>query len=141
MAMTLGEYLEGWRSGAVPPPPIVARLGIRLREAGGGSAVVEMAVGRELWNAMGTVHGGVFADLADVAMGVALATVAGEGESFTTAHLEVHYFAAVREGELEARATVVRRGATTGYAECELRDAEGRLVAKASSTCVFVTAS
>lgn len=138
--MNLRDYLEGWRTGAVPAPPIVARLGIRFVAAGEGSATVAMPVGRELWNAMGTVHGGVFADLADVAMGVALATVAAEGggESFTTLHLEVHYFGAVREGELEARATVVRRGATTGFAECEIHDASGRLVAKASSTCLFV---
>lgn len=31
---------------------------------------------------------------------------------------------------------MVRRGNTIGYVECEITDEEGRLVAKASSTCL-----
>lgn len=113
---------------------------MRLTEVGKGQAAVEMNVDSSLWNAMGTLHGGVFADLADVAMGVALASVASEGELFTTTHLEVHFFAPVLEGSLRASASVVRRGKSTGYAECEIRNEAEVLVAKACSSCIFQTA-
>jgi len=139
--MNLRDLLDGWLNGNLPAPPIVQQLGMRLVEYGEGQAVVEMHAHRGLWNAMGTLHGGVFADLADVAMGVALATVAQEGETFTTSHLEVHFFGSIREGGLGARAVVVRRGRSTAYAECEIRNEAEALLAKASSTCIFQTLS
>jgi uncharacterized protein (TIGR00369 family) len=80
----LRDLVDQWLGGAVPPPPIVQTLGIRLVAVSDGEASTEMPVTPSLWNAMGTLHGGVFADLADVTMGVALATAADEGESFTT---------------------------------------------------------
>lgn len=135
--MDFHDYLTGWMSGSLPAPPIVERLGIKLIKANEGRAVIGFHADRSLWNAMGSLHGGVFADLADVAMGVALATVTLEGETFTTTHLEVHFFASVKEGDLLAEAKVIRRGRSTGYSECEIRNESGELVAKASSACVY----
>ena len=34
--------------------------------------------------------------------------------------------------------TVVQRGRTNGYVECEMTDEENRLVAKAASTCMVL---
>ena len=82
---------------------------------------------------MGTVHGGILCDLADVAMGAATA----EGESFTMLQLQMSYFLPVVEGPLSARARVVRRGRATAHLECDLEDGEGRLVARASSVCAM----
>jgi uncharacterized protein (TIGR00369 family) len=42
----------------------------------------------------------------------------------------------VWEGLLKAEGKVVRLGNTVGYIECEITDERGRLVAKASSTCL-----
>ena len=41
----------------------------------------------------------------------------------------------VVEGKLTATARVVHRGRTVGMAECEVANAEGKTVARASSTC------
>ena len=83
---------------------------------------------------MGTLHGGVFCDLADAAMGTAWVTGLKEGETCTTIELKMNYFRPVWSGKLIAEARVLRRGKNVGYVECEVRDAEGRLVAKASSS-------
>ena len=135
--MNLRDHLDQWQRGVIPPPPIVQTLGIRLVSVSDRQATTEMQATSTLWNAMGTLHGGVFADLADVTMGVALATSAAEGESFTTAHLSVAFFVPVREGLLRAHASVVRRGRTNGYAECAIENEAGVLLAKASSLCSF----
>ena len=135
--MNLRHHLDQWLTGAISPPPIAQRLGIRLTKVADGRASTEMRVTSALWNAMGILHGGVFADLADVTMGAALATSAAEGETFTTAQLSVVFFGPVREGLLRAHAAVVRRGRASGYAECNIENEGGTVVAKASSLCVF----
>ena len=87
-------------------------------------------------NPMGTLHGGVYCDLADAAMGYAYVATLGEGEAFTTVELKINFLRAVRKATLTAEARVVKAGSTLGYVECEVKDQTGRLVAKAASTCM-----
>ena len=86
---------------------------------------------------MGTVHGGILCDLADAAMGVAMASSLKGGETFRTVELHINYFRSVQESLLTAVGRTVRRGRTTGYVECEIVDETGTLVAKASSCCLI----
>jgi uncharacterized protein (TIGR00369 family) len=133
----LSRYVEKWLAGEIELAPIASLLGVRPVSLGEGEAKIEMAAGERLHNAMGTVHGGIFCDLADVAMGAALATATADGESFSTLQLQMSYFLPVVEGRLSARARVVRRGRTTAHLECDLEDGEGRLVARATSVCAI----
>ena len=115
----------------------VARLiGFEAKEIGNGRAVVALAAGQQHANPMGTLHGGILCDIADAAMGMAFASTLAPGESFTTIELKINFFRPVWEAQLPAEGKVVRRGATIGYAECEITDEGGRLVAKAASTCM-----
>lgn len=106
----LSQYVEKWLAGDLELAPITKLLGIRPICLGQGEARIELTAGKHLHNAMGTVHGGILCDLADVAMGAALATTTAEGESFTTLQLQMSYFLPVVEGRLSAHARVVRRG-------------------------------
>ncbi len=99
-----------------------------------------MPVDERHHNPLGTLHGGVYTDLADAAMGWAYAATLGEGESFTTVELKVQFLRAVRRDTIRAEAKVVKAGANLGYIECEVTDGQGRLVAKASSTCLKLKA-
>jgi uncharacterized protein (TIGR00369 family) len=85
---------------------------------------------------MGTLHGGVICDVADAAMGTAYASVLGEGESFTTLELKINFLRPFWSGKLLATGRVVKSGKTIGLTECDVTDAEGRLVARAMSTCM-----
>lgn len=129
----LGDLVRTWLAGEVELAPITELLDIRPVTIERGLARLEMPVGVRLHNAMGTVHGGVFCDLADVAFGVAFATVAEDGEAFSTVQLQMSYLQPVREGRLIATATVLRRGRTTAHLECEIHDEAHALVAKAIS--------
>lgn len=133
----LSQFVEKWHAGELELAPITALLGVRPVSLGEGEARVELTAGERLHNAMRTVHGGVFCDLADIAMGAALATVTADGESFTTLQLQMSYFLPVVEGRISAHARVVRRGRMTAHLECDLEDSEGRLVARATSVCAM----
>jgi uncharacterized protein (TIGR00369 family) len=89
---------------------------------------------------MEIVHGGILCDLADAAMGVAMASALEEGETFSTLELQMNYLRPVRHGRLTAAAQLVRRGRTTSYLETEVVDAEGQLIARGSSCCVIKAA-
>lgn len=132
-------FLENARSvqrGEAPPPPIGRLLGFVLKVVEPGRAVFEMEVDERHHNPMGTLHGGIYCDLADAAMGYAYAATLDEGETFTTVELKINFFRPVRRGLLTAEARVVKAGSTLGYVECDVKDQAGKLVARAASTCM-----
>jgi uncharacterized protein (TIGR00369 family) len=133
---TLLELTQKMVRGEEPPPPIGRLLGFRLTFIEPGRAVCEMAVDDRHHNPLGTLHGGVYCDLADAAMGLAYAATLGEDESFTTVELKINFLRAVRQAILSAEAKIVKAGSTLGYVECEVKDQDGLLVAKAASTCM-----
>lgn len=133
---TMLEYGQKVTRGELPPPPIARLLGIVLKSIEPGHAVLEMQADERHHNPMGTLHGGVYCDLADLAMGNAFASTLGEGESFTTIELKINFLRGVRHATLIADARVVKAGSTVGYVECDVKDADGKLVARAASTCM-----
>jgi uncharacterized protein (TIGR00369 family) len=122
--------------GELTPPPIARLLGFVVKSIEPGHAVFEMEVDERHHNPLGTLHGGIYCDLADAAMGFAYAATLGEGETFTTVELKINFLRAVRKAKLTAEARVVKAGKTLGYVECDVRDQTGKLVARAASTCM-----
>src|ERR1700730_8479681 len=117
-------------------PPVSRLIGFVLKSVEPGRPVFEMEADERHHNPMGTLHGAIYCDLADAAMGYAYAATLGEGESFTTVELKINFFRPVRKGKLTAEASVLRAGANLGYVECDVKDGEGKLVARAASTCM-----
>ena len=115
--------------------PVADLVGFLPVSFGEGMALFEMEAGRKYHNPMGTVHGGILCDIADAAMGFAFASTLGPGESFTTLELKINFLRPVFEGKLTANARVAHRGRTVGMVECDVVNAEGKTVARASSTC------
>jgi uncharacterized protein (TIGR00369 family) len=112
-------------------------LGLSLIRNGAGKATVEFEVNCERHgNPMGTVHGGLLCEIADSAMGLAYATTMVPGESFATLELKINFLRPLWKAKLSGRANVVHAGKLTGLIECDVTDEHGRLVARASSTCV-----
>jgi uncharacterized protein (TIGR00369 family) len=133
---TILENARRVQRGEAPPPPIGRLLGFVLKVIEPGHAVFEMEADERHHNPMGTLHGGIYCDLADAAMGYAYAATLGEGETFTTVELKINFFRPVRQGRLAAEARVVRAGSTLGFVECDVKDQVGKLLARASSTCM-----
>jgi uncharacterized protein (TIGR00369 family) len=118
------------------PPPVADLIGIELVRAAEGECVMELEVEERHANPMGTVHGGILCDIADAAMGMAFFTTLAEGETFATLELKINFLRPFWTGRLVATGRVVSRGKTVGLTECDLHDSDGRLVARASSTCM-----
>jgi uncharacterized protein (TIGR00369 family) len=133
---TILENARKVQRGETPPPPIGRLLGFVLKEVEPGRAVFEMKVGERHHNPMGTLHGGLYCDLADAAMGYAYAATLGEGETFTTIELKINFLRPARKATLTAEAKVVKAGSTVGYVECDVKDQTGKLVARVASTCM-----
>jgi uncharacterized protein (TIGR00369 family) len=129
-------FLQRLARGEVPPPPIARLLGFDLTAVEPGRAVIALVAGPQHANPMGTLHGGVLADIADAAMGMAYATSLEEGETFTTLELKINFLRPVWTGKLTATGDVVSSGRTVGLVECDVVDDKGRLVARATSTCM-----
>ena len=118
--------------------PVARLIGFEAKEIADGHATVMLAAGPQHANPMGTLHGGILCDIADAAMGMAFASTLAPEESFTTVELKINFFRPIWQAQLRAEGTVVQRGRTIGYVECEITDEENRLVAKAASTCMVL---
>jgi len=129
---TLVDRIKAGEIGA----PVSELIGFRLTSVEPGKAVFELDAGPQHANPMGTLHGGVLCDVADAAMGIAYASTLGESESFTTLELKINFLRPFRTGKLIATARMVKAGRTIGLAECDVTDADGRLIARAMSTCM-----
>jgi uncharacterized protein (TIGR00369 family) len=132
---TILELAQRTLRGELPLPPVGRLLGFVLKAIEPGRAVFEMEADERHHNPMGTLHGGIYCDLADAAMGYAYASTLGEGETFTTIELKINFLRAVRKATLTAEAQVVKAGSAVGYVECDVKDQAGKLVARVASTC------
>jgi uncharacterized protein (TIGR00369 family) len=133
------QQLRALVAGDAPAPPIATLIGFAITHIEHAASVAEMdSVPERHANPMGTLHGGVVCDLADAALGTAMATTLEDDESFTTLDLTAKFFKPVWKARLVARAEVVKRTRTLGLIECTVEDEQGSMVAKLYSTCMVL---
>jgi uncharacterized protein (TIGR00369 family) len=138
---TYQKLIDDWLHGRVEGAPVGALVGFRLTGFADGVVRFELEAGSRHHNPMGGVHGGILCDLADIAMGTAMAATLAEGEGFATVQLAASYLRPVREGLLTATARIVHRGKSVGHAEAEIVDAGGKAVARFTSVCSVIPAA
>ncbi|MBV1707063.1 MAG: PaaI family thioesterase [Hyphomicrobiales bacterium] len=133
-------FLQAIQAGALPPPPIIALLGITMAAVTPGSVTMVLPAGEYLFNPIGMVHGGALATLLDSVMGCAVQSVLPPDKAYTTLEIKVNYLRAMtmKSGAATAVATVRHLGARTAVAEAQATDAQGRLLATASTTCMVM---
>ncbi|MDQ1831147.1 PaaI family thioesterase [Massilia scottii] len=125
-------------SGALPPAPIAHLMGILPMSVEPGRTVFQGTPERAHYNPSGVVHGGYAATMLDTALGCALHTMLPAGKGYTTLELKVNYIRAMTDttGPVRAEATVVSVGGQVGVAEARITDANGKLYAFATTTCL-----
>lgn len=127
-------------SGAFPYRGIGHTLGFALELVEEGRVVFSGTPGPESYNPLGTVHGGYAATLLDSACGCACHTKLAAGQGYTTLEIKVAYHRAMtaETGKVQAEGTVTHFGRRAAYAEARLTDAQGRLLASATSTLMIL---
>lgn len=120
------------------PDGWMATLGARISEAEPGRVVLELEAGPQHRHGGGVVQGGVIAQIADAAMGMSLGTLQEDGLWNTTIELKINFIRPVISGRIRAVGRVVEMKKTLFFSEADVLDEQGRLVARASSTCMPV---
>jgi uncharacterized protein (TIGR00369 family) len=117
-------------------PPIGSTLKFPLAEIEPGRAVFRATPGPHAYNPIGVVHGGYAATLLDSACGCAVHSMLAANQGYTTLELKVAYHRPITNdtGPVEAVGKIVSFGRRVAFSEAQLTDAQGRLLASATST-------
>ncbi|WP_336032701.1 PaaI family thioesterase [Geodermatophilus sp. FMUSA9-8] len=130
------EALQAVRDGLLPPPPIAQLVQMDMTAVEEGRVQFSCTVDESVYNPIGAVHGGLVCTLLDSVAGCAVHTTLPAGVGYTSIELKVTYLRAVTRasGPLTAVGTVVKPGRRVSFAEGQVFDAAGKLVATASSS-------
>jgi uncharacterized protein (TIGR00369 family) len=133
------EVLAAMLARQLPAPPVMATLGIEAEVFEEGRAVFSLVPAEFHYNPLGSVHGGVIATLLDSAAGCAVHSVLPAGTGYTSLDLVTKYLrpVTVATGRVSVEGRVLSRGSRTALAEARLTDADDRLLAHATSTCLL----
>jgi uncharacterized protein (TIGR00369 family) len=133
------DLLQAIGRGELPPPPIMQLVGVLRLTAEEGSVTVELDPQEFHYNPLGTVHGGVISTLLDTAAACSVHSTLPAGTGYTSIDLNVKFLRPVTlaSGRLTCTGSVLQRGRRTALAEARLTDAQGKLAAHATSTCML----
>ncbi|AWB93865.1 PaaI family thioesterase [Aeromicrobium chenweiae] len=132
------DYLRAMQEGTIPPPPIASHIGLEVVDVAEGLAVMAATPDESHYNPIGSVHGGFSATLLDSVCGCAVQTTLPAGTAYTSLDLSVSFLRAITAdtGRVVATGRVTKPGSRAAFVEAEIRDAGGRLLATATSTCL-----
>ena len=133
------DYLCALRDGRIAPPPAARLVGYHIVNVDTGQAVFELNPSEYHYNPFSTVHGGMLSTLLDTAMTAAVMTLLPPGKACSTLELKINFIRPVssRTGLVTAKANVIHAGKRVATAEGRLFDANEKLHAHATSTCLI----
>jgi uncharacterized protein (TIGR00369 family) len=132
------DYLRAMMDGSIPPPPIASHINLEMLDASPGVAVMAATPDESHYNPIGSVHGGFFATLLDSVCGCAVQTTLPAGTGYTSLDLSVSFLRGITTdtGRVVATGRVTKPGSRAAFVEADIKDAQGRLLATATSTCL-----
>ncbi len=141
-AMSGLDYLSAVIRGDVPPPPVAVAMRLTLVEVSKGRVVYTGQPGEDFANDVGSIQGGWLAALIDAAIGSAVHAALPAGPRYTTLELKVNFVRAVAidSGEMRCTAETLHVGRRTATARARVEDADGKLYAHATTTCLILPA-
>jgi uncharacterized protein (TIGR00369 family) len=133
------EALRYLIAGKADRPPIAHVMNMNLVEADEGRAVFEGTPGEEHYNPIGVVHGGYALTILDSALGCAVHSTLGPGDTYGTidTHVRMVRPITLQTGRVRAEATIVSVTKTLGTAEGKLFDLQGKLLATGTTACAI----
>jgi uncharacterized protein (TIGR00369 family) len=134
------EILRSLIAGELPRPPIHHLTGLRAIEVEEGATISVLPCSKWLSTSAGTIQGGFTAMLAESAMTSAAFSTAEPDTAVAPLDFKVNYLRPVFPdgADLTAHARVLHRGRTLVVAAAELRNSEGKQVALATGTSMYL---
>lgn len=133
------QFVQGLADGTLPLNTIARTLGYDVAEATRGHVVVTAFPTEAHLNPAGTVHGGLAATLLDSCMGLAIWSMLDKGVTQTTLEFKISLLRPITPttGLIRAEGAVLACGRRIGTAEGRITDADGRLLAHGTTTCLI----
>ena len=133
------NFLRGIIAGTNPAPPFAEAMDFELVEAEEGRVVFVGTPSARFFNPLGTIHGGWTATILDSAMACAAHATLKPGEGYTTLEMKLNYVRPVMPGNrpLRCEGKLIHRGGSVATSEGKLVDAQGKLLAHGTETCMI----
>jgi uncharacterized protein (TIGR00369 family) len=134
------DQLRAMAEGRIAAPPISSHIGLEFVTVSDGDVVMTAQPDESHYNPIGSVHGGFFATVLDSVCGCAVHSTLPAGVGYTSLEIKVSFLRPItaETGPVTAHGWVTRRGKAAAFADAEIRDGEGRVLATASSTCLII---
>ncbi len=133
------EFMKKIADGELPGAPIASHFSMDVIEVGPGAITFRCTPDASHYNPIGTVHGGLVCTLLDSALGCAAHTTLPAGMGYTSIEIKVNYLRPVSAGNgaLTCRGRVTKPGRRVTFAEGEVVDSEGKVVATATGSLLI----
>lgn len=133
------ELMRAIRDCRLPSPPISQALDFWLDTVEPGLIVFIGRPNLSHYNPLGAVHGGYAGALLDSCMSCAVQTTLEAGSGYTTLEYKVHLVRAITDktGPVRAEGRLVHPGKRAATAEGRILDAQGRVLAHGTTTCLI----
>jgi uncharacterized protein (TIGR00369 family) len=119
--------------------PYFQLLSMKILDVGMGYSHLQIDLAEKHLQPFGFVHGGVFASIIDAAAFWAIFyEIEDQNAGVTTVDLKLNYLAPAVSGRLIANGRQIKLGKTLGYAEAEVFDESGRILAHGTSTVIIL---
>ena len=135
--MTGLQLLQAMRDGQFPHPSICQTMPMRATEVEMGRVLFEATANKSHTNPLGMVHGGFASTVIDSVTGCACHTVLAAGAGYGTVDLNVKMVRPIPfDTPLRAEGRVINAGKRVIIAEGDIKDADGKIYAHGSATCI-----
>ena len=108
--------------------PFFAYIGFEIVQFEEGNVRLKLNIENHMLNINGTLHGGIHATMLDTILGIVIRSLTKA--RVVTTSLTVHYLGSLSAGEIYAEAKILQEGYKTAFAEGEIKDSDGNLIAK-----------
>lgn len=112
----------------------IQRLGCDDIGMQGDAYTVELELDERHMSIADRAHGGVFFSLLDTALGRSILHHLPEGRGCATVEMKVNYFRPIQRGRIRACGVMKELTRNLAYAEGDIRNADGKVLARASGT-------
>lgn len=109
-------------------------MGIEYLGVIDGATTLQLDLAQRHMSRANRVHGGVLFTLLDSALGRAIVNALPAGRGCATVEIKVNYFRPIQSGRVTARGWKRELTKSLGYAEGEVLNEEGKVLARASGT-------
>ncbi|MDP6979215.1 MAG: PaaI family thioesterase [Myxococcota bacterium] len=115
-------------------PEFMNDMGMRSGAVVDGESMLELELAPGHMSRADRAHGGVLFSMLDSALGRAVLSHLPEGRGCATVEMKINYFRPVQHGTIIARGRMKEMTKSLAYAEGEITNDEGKVLARASGT-------